>query len=1116
MTNDTLIPAQWYLASAQVFNWGPFTNYHRLDPAGVGEATLISGSSGTGKSSFLDATSALLHPGRMFNRASSGGGKARSIATYVRGVYDKEVALSGTRYFALRDKKAIWSAVAHTWANLEGESFTVFSAYFMNTDDEKPSREAHGRLPGFFDVRQLDGYVRPPHVPLHAKSLRTAFPDMVLAKSKTANLAWLADTLGLSTNFANLMDILYRIQSSQEIPSVDWLFTNLVLEEPTDLLASVGVAREFWGKVRAARTELYDRQRKAEILKDLLTYRESFETNANADAFFQDLGYGDGRLQADTPFWRWVREREFTVLDELEPRLAQAARDASAAVTNFKAQKDSADEAALDAQIRYRDAGGGQAASLDRDIRAAEVRVTEVRTARAYMSERVGAHLTPPSTQEELQAQRTATTAFLGTVERQLADIAEPLRTADGTLWDEQSRLKALRMERAYYANRRDLIPKNLAERRDEWAHLTGIPAEDLKFVGELLDVEPEYEEWRDALEGAIGGWALTLLVPEENIKEFRRKVNHIKTPPIIHSQAVPMSPTALATAPAHQIAGRVFYAEHRYAGWLSHEIARRYTHECVADGEGLNQLRDGTWGVSQSGQVRGPRGTGKHGGAGRRNIGFSPQRLLEDLDLKITEAESDVEKAIEEADSLKQTQQDLRSAQAAHEWFHQATREWHRYDLLGAEHQLSSLRAQRAALSSNSELDELEKAAKARQAEAEVAGRLFYEAQDAAAKTVAFRNTVIDDKEDAERSRDMLRSRGVAEPDMERLDAEARDAFNVEELTHEHLQSGFLGRLAQHLRKAQSAAAGQKGVALKNIQNVMVAFNRQYAVAVPIGVSLDNPDPEADYLEYARIRSQQTTDGLALAQQQFAQQVLEFTSVNVGGIADSYESQRRLIRDRIEAINELLAPEPFGGDSRLSIQILRDEKPVDTKDFLAQLGSLGSGATKGITYEAALERFPAFDAAMEMVATEKQVSDLFDVRQHMTIQARAEHRDGTATTYNHFSGEKSGGETQELTAFVLAAAVRYHVGAEGVSRPKFATVFLDEALIKADDQFTERAINVWLRFGFQPIIAAPVGKFEAATSATTVIYAVAKDDQHRSRLDFMRKVVGRDHEVNR
>lgn len=1109
MTDVSRPAGQWYLATAQVFNWGPFNGYHRLDPAGVGEATLISGSSGTGKSSYLDATTALLHPGKVFNKASSGGGKARSISTYIRGVWDKEETLAGTRVFALRDKQATWSAIAHTWANLDGEVVTIFSAYFMNTDDEKPTREAHGRIEGFFDVRRLDPFTRPPHTPLNGRSLRSAFPTMFLATSRTANLVWLFEKLELASNGANLMDVLYRIQASQEIEGVDWLFTNLVLEEPTALLEAVGVAREFWGKVRDARRELYDRERKAEILNNLPTFHDSYVANRDSDAFYNSLRYGDGRTLADTPFWRWVREREFTILDELEPRVAQEARDAAAAVANLRIEKGLAEEAAFQAQSRYRNAGGDRAAQLENDIRSAEVRVSDARSDRALLAERVGGHLSVPRARDDVDVQRTESVAFLGDVDRHLADLKDPLERANRAQYAAEEKLAKLRKEQAYYAPRRDLIPKSHADRRDEWAALTDIPASELKFVGELMDVLPEREEWRDALEGAVGSWALTLLVPEGNIKEFRRKVNHIKTPPIIHSQAVPDVALTERDAPANQIAGRVYYAQHRYSAWLSREVARRFTHECVEDGEGLNRLPDGVYGVSKSGQVRGPKGTGKHGGAGRRNIGFSPDRLLAELAVKIEEADSEATKASEEAQELKQTQLDLTQARDAHNHFIDALRDWHRYDLVGAERHLASLRSEKAAMAGNDVLEVLRKVADDRKADADAAAGRYFAAEGTAESALRVRNEVIEDKELTERALDMLRGRGVDLPDMDRMEREASNAFGVDQLSRDHLRSGAIVRLADYLRKAQSGAAGQKGVALRNIRDVMIAFNREYSDVAPVGVSLDNPDPVADYNGYSRIRSQQTTDGLAQAKEQFAQQVMEFTNVNVGGIADSYESQRRLIHARIGAINKLLAPEPFGGDSTLSIQILRDEKPIETKDFLAQLGSLGAHSTKGITYEAALERFPAFDAAMEKVSTDAQVSALFDVRRHMTIQARAENQNGSVTTYNHFSGEKSGGETQELTAFVLAAAVRYHVGTEGVARPKFATVFLDEALIKADDQFTERAINVWLRFGFQPIIAAPVGKFEAATSATSVIYMVSKDDRHRSRIDFARKIAG-------
>ncbi|MGL1176198.1 SbcC/MukB-like Walker B domain-containing protein, partial [Vibrio parahaemolyticus] len=62
---------------------------------------------------------------------------------------------------------------------------------------------------------------------------------------------------------------------------------------------------------------------------------------------------------------------------------------------------------------------------------------------------------------------------------------------------------------------------------------------------------------------------------------------------------------------------------------------------------------------------------------------------------------------------------------------------------------------------------------------------------------------------------------------------------------------------------------------------------------------------------------------------------------------------------------------------------------------------------------------------------------------------------------YDHI-GEKSGGESQELIAFIVGAALRYQLGDAGAERPRYAPVFLDEALIKADAHFTKRAIGAW------------------------------------------------------
>ena len=67
---------------------------------------------------------------------------------------------------------------------------------------------------------------------------------------------------------------------------------------------------------------------------------------------------------------------------------------------------------------------------------------------------------------------------------------------------------------------------------------------------------------------------------------------------------------------------------------------------------------------------------------------------------------------------------------------------------------------------------------------------------------------------------------------------------------------------------------------------------------------------------------------------------------------------------------------------------------------------------------------------------------------------------------------------------------------------PRFAPVFMDEGLIKADPDRTRRAVNVWTRLGFQPIIATIADKHESVSQTATVILSVSKDPDNRSRID--------------
>lgn len=72
---------------------------------------------------------------------------------------------------------------------------------------------------------------------------------------------------------------------------------------------------------------------------------------------------------------------------------------------------------------------------------------------------------------------------------------------------------------------------------------------------------------------------------------------------------------------------------------------------------------------------------------------------------------------------------------------------------------------------------------------------------------------------------------------------------------------------------------------------------------------------------------------------------------------------------------------------------------------------------------------------------------------------------------------DESGGQFQELVAFLVGAALGFGHGDESRTRPRFTPVFLDEEFVKPGSQFTGRTVTDWQAPGFQLIIGAPLDK---------------------------------------
>lgn len=180
---DTEHPGQWRLARVELAQWGTFRGHVVLDVAREGH--LITGASGSGKSSLLDAIAAVLTPDRWLrlNAAAQDGASRqsdRSLMSYVRGAWTKVAdEVEDRAVTSYLRPRATWSGILLRYENLRDEPVTlarVFHAPGTRTETGalKDARVFVRSDLGLLDLR--------PHVEsgIDARRMAAALPDALI------------------------------------------------------------------------------------------------------------------------------------------------------------------------------------------------------------------------------------------------------------------------------------------------------------------------------------------------------------------------------------------------------------------------------------------------------------------------------------------------------------------------------------------------------------------------------------------------------------------------------------------------------------------------------------------------------------------------------------------------------------------------------------------------------------------------------------------------------------------------------------------------------------------------------------------------------------------------
>ncbi len=1104
-----LIPAasrgqQWIARDLQLVNWGGYDGGpHRVRFSPT--ATLLCGGSGSGKSTLMDAYIALLMPHTTpFNGASNGGvvgrprGKdQRNILSYARGKLDESRTDEGTKVRVLRgEDRDIWTGIAMTWVDPTGALFSAVRAWYVpvaarTLEDVTAVRATRDDA---FDLMDLAAAAA-------ARFGKPAVAATGLTPFDTDRdfTARLHSTLGIGAAGGGhkAVSLLGRIQAGQQITTVDDLYKRMVLEEPETLAAADAVVAHF-DQLAATHERMRVAAQQVRVLTPIREHRKALRAATERRDTIEHIGSFDDE---SSPAARWRAERRLSLLRAVEQEVRQRHGEAVAVVQEQESRLASA-ELERDGLAQTLSASGGDRLERARhECRGAEERLLSVGKQRQRLDDALTVLGGPVATAAEFaELTARARAEAVGEAAREAArtEFAEAMaqqRDARGTL-------TGLEAERSGAQRRRDNIPQPLHEARAALAAAARLTPEDLPFVGELVEVRTEYEVWREAINLALGSFATTMLIDAAHLSSFRTAIDAVRTGTRIRYEGVHTGLRGPALDD-RTLPGRLDYRRTPFTGWLQDVLTSRFDYVCVETPGQLGQHRKA---LTRTGQLsRGSRGA--HGGHGRLNVlGFTNSRLIARLGEQIDEAraalatcDAAVERAVKNLNAVDERRAALATV---------LDLAWDEVDVVAAEgdrdHWLSVIEK---ITGGNPELGDLQRRHNEAKQKADVLREALGKAKGDRDALAAKWSRTTDEVDIAQGLLDVVGAGdgvdgvGAGVDPVQR--AYLEDLFEAPagaELTEPALAladfDSALRRAAERLRAEQAAASAAIEAARGALGQTFETFLDRWP----------NPnlmaDPDGAYGDFETILSDLETHGLHELKLEWRDSLLTLSGNDLTNLDGTLVRAIREIKDRIEPINAILADLPFADDRhRLRIDTQENHSAVRQRfrRDLRQVRAYIDRASTDADRQAAYARM--VDVIGRLRRTAPDFADLVDVRNHVRVSAEKVQAETMAhvALYDHI-GEKSGGESQELVAFIVGAALRYQLGDAGAARPRYAPVFLDEALIKADAHFTGRAIGAWRGLGFQLVIGAPNDKYSAIEPHVDVEYDILKDTRGHSR----------------
>lgn len=1083
---------QWRLARIEVVNWGTFHGHTRIDVSRRGH--LFTGASGSGKSSLLDAIATALTQPRWlrFNAAAQEAGSGRhdrSFISYVRGAWGKEAdeEFDRARHSYLR-AKTTWSAVLLRYENEVDAPVTLVRAFHLKgtSTDTSGLRDLAFLDRGDIDLTDLKPYVASG---IDVRRVKSAYPAAVVTGTGKHGQYWarVATLFGMPSE--NALHLLHRTQSAKNLGSLDQLFRNFMLDEPTTF-AAADTAVENFAELNQAHGLVVEAREQVAALSGLEPAIVAFEEAEREQDTCRELVEGIRPFRAMLALDLIATERDGLMRDRAQADSALSA--AQAAVTLAERDRD-------EARRQERELGGSEVELVRLELGHAEQeRATVLSAWEVFAAELARLEVPAPTSRTEFE-ELVRTVSHEISVARDL-DAKKPAahEHADAEKYfTARNEVQHLRDELHELSQRRSNLPPALLAARRHISEALNIPVDALPFAGELLDIEEDFADWTSAIERVLRSFAMTLLVRDRYQHAVLGFIDDhdLRTRLVVETVGTSVE-SPRPTNSKRSLVHRLRVAPTDFGDWLQSRLSREFDVECV---ESATELQAVERGLTINGLIkRSGRRYEKNdltSVSDRRSwiLGSDNAMKIELLRSRLREAEEH----LAEADGRLREDEMRRQAEA-----HRlaglealARHEWNTIDRAGAEQRV---RKQQQRLSDvtqgNPQL--IDAAELARMADAEL--QTATEASRRAQGRLAEASTLLDQlTTETDRIREELGDRHLEQRIAEALDRRFR--ANKRRLDR-HTLTEVSDDVRDDLLKTVASAGERSNRAVARYTEMVGDIRRRWPA-----ITADLTSLIADRGGYRQLRVEIESRGLPAHEKAFLDLLRDRSRELIAFLRSELLDAPRAVRERVEPVNHSLRRSPFDRDRWLQIHV-REQRGPEVRELLDDLKRIVEGSWADEDIVSAEQRFAVLARVIERLGSSEHKDRLWrerclDTREHVTFQGREIDASGAVVGVHDSSEGLSGGQRQKLVIFCLAAALRYQLAPDERELPSYATVVLDEAFDKADSAYTRMAMDIFVDFGFQMILATPQKLLATIEHYVGAVTAINNEDRKQSTI---------------